>query len=445
MIRFSGVGAVGFCFAATATGQVFDEDMTFRGSDWPSYTFFGGSVAASGSFALASAVRFNEARNAHAQAYLFDIETGAELFKLESADPIGTNGGSASGLDVKNGLALLGAFLEQDRAGVTCLFDTATGALLHTLVADDAARGDSFGQSVALGDGIAVIGAPFDDYSIFSNAGSVYVFDTTTGEQISKLTPSGIVTGDAFGVSVDVSGDIAVVGASDENNASFDNGSVYVIDLPTGSVLHKLEADDAVQDHNFGRRVAISGRYVVVGTVEDGELGEQAGAAYVFDVDTGEQLYKLLPSDGGPNRRFGNSVAVDGSIAVIGSEYDDVNGERAGSAYVFDLQTGTPMFKLLPSDGDQFSYFGSSVAVVNGRAVVGARSASQRGIVYGFDVDQQPCSADANADGVLAPADFTAWVLLFNSRQWGCDQNGDSICDPADFTAWVMNFNAGCP
>jgi len=55
------------------------------------------------------------------------------------------------------------------------------------------------------------------------------------------------------------------------------------------------------------------------------------------------------------------------------------------------------------------------------------------------------CSrADANGDGALTPADFTAWIALFNTNRPGCDQNRDGSCNPADFTAWIAGFNAGC-
>ncbi len=54
------------------------------------------------------------------------------------------------------------------------------------------------------------------------------------------------------------------------------------------------------------------------------------------------------------------------------------------------------------------------------------------------------CVADTNGDGLLTPADFTAWVAAFNAQSAACDQNGDTLCTPADFTAWVANYNAGC-
>ncbi|MFI4871644.1 MAG: GC-type dockerin domain-anchored protein [Phycisphaerales bacterium JB061] len=55
------------------------------------------------------------------------------------------------------------------------------------------------------------------------------------------------------------------------------------------------------------------------------------------------------------------------------------------------------------------------------------------------------CLADTNNDGILSPADFSAWVAAFNAMDPACDQNADEACTPADFSAWVANFNAGCP
>lgn len=55
------------------------------------------------------------------------------------------------------------------------------------------------------------------------------------------------------------------------------------------------------------------------------------------------------------------------------------------------------------------------------------------------------CPADVNRDGLVTPADFSAWVAAFNAQGPGCDQNDDGLCTPSDFSAWVANYNAGCP
>ncbi|MCA9273437.1 MAG: hypothetical protein KDA31_10355 [Phycisphaerales bacterium] len=93
-----------------------------------------------------------------------------------------------------------------------------------------------------------------------------------------------------------------------------------------------------------------------------------------------------------------------------------------------------------------FPPFATSVTVLPLR--FGASSST--GTIFFDDIEltqgaEEPCLADTNGDGIVSPADFSAWVAAFNSMSAACDQNGDGICSPADFSAWVSNFNAGCP
>lgn len=55
-----------------------------------------------------------------------------------------------------------------------------------------------------------------------------------------------------------------------------------------------------------------------------------------------------------------------------------------------------------------------------------------------------PCLADVDADGVLSPTDFGAWLAAFNAGDLLADQNLDGEISPTDFGAWLANFNAGC-
>ena len=71
------------------------------------------------------------------------------------------------------------------------------------LTASDAAGGDEFGFSVALSGTTTIVGANRDDDAGF-NSGSAYVFDTTTGSQLFKLTALDASAGDFFGQSVAV-------------------------------------------------------------------------------------------------------------------------------------------------------------------------------------------------------------------------------------------------
>ena len=88
--------------------------------------------------------------------------------------------------------------------------------------------------------------------------------------------------------------------------------------------------------------------------------------------DLGDQLFKLLPDDGAEEHYFGSSVAISGETAIVGVSSDDDNGEYSGSAYLFDTTTGQQLAKLLPDDGAALDHFGRSVAISGTTAIVGA-------------------------------------------------------------------------
>lgn len=62
------------------------------------------------------------------------------------------------------------------------------------------------------------------------------------------------------------------------------------------------------------------------GSGRDDDNGLNSGSAYLFDASTGEQLFKLLPSDGEINDLFGYSVAISNGIVAVGSNGDDDKG-----------------------------------------------------------------------------------------------------------------------
>ncbi|MCH8165428.1 MAG: FG-GAP repeat protein, partial [Planctomycetes bacterium] len=201
----------------------------------------------------------------------------------------------------------------------------------------DGAAFDSFGSSVAISpDGIgAIVGARYDDDN-GPDSGSAYLFDTTFGEQIAKLLPNDGAEGDNFGLSVAISGATAIVGAWHDNDNGFESGSAYLFDTTTGRQIAKLLPDDGAANDWFGVSVAISGDTAIVGAVFDDDNGDRSGSAYLFDATTGRQIAKLLPNDGAADDVFGDSVAISGATAIAGAPGDDDNGFNSGSAYLFD-------------------------------------------------------------------------------------------------------------
>ncbi|GAH13390.1 unnamed protein product, partial [marine sediment metagenome] len=89
----------------------------------------------------------------------------------------------------------------------------------------------------------------------------------------------------------------------------------------------------------FGRSVSIDGDYVVIGANLDDDNGKDSGAAYIFkrSGSTWIQEAKLLASDGRASDRFGFSVSINGTTAIIGADLNDNKGENSGAAYIFRL------------------------------------------------------------------------------------------------------------
>ena len=140
-------------------------------------------------------------------------------------------------------------------------------------------------------------------------------------------------------------------------------------------------ADNAEGDE-FGWSIAISGSIAVVGSPKDGENGIDSGSAYIFDLITGQQVTKLIPDDNKEGDQFGWSVAITGNIVIIGARRDDEHAYNSGSAYLFDLTTGQQIMKLVPEDGDEDDIgiqFGSSVAASGTVAIIGAGFDNENG------------------------------------------------------------------
>ncbi len=253
------------------------------------------------------------------------------------------------------------------------------------LEASDGGEWDYFGGSVAISGETVVVGAPEDDVWPVSDQGAAYVFVRSGGvwSQQQKLKASDAARGEFFGDSVAISGETIVVGASfNDGVGGVAQGSAYVFVRSDGvwSQQQKLDAPDAGAFDNFGASVAINGETIVVGAFDViGAYTDEGapGSAYVFVRSGGvwSQQQKLEASDVAQGDRFGVSVAINGETVVVGaSGDDDAELFNRGSAYVFVRSGGvwTQQQKLLVSDMGRSAEIGFSVAISGETVVVGA-------------------------------------------------------------------------
>ena len=123
---------------------------------------------------------------------------------------------------------------------------------------------------------------------------------TTIPSNENKITASDGAAGDSFGNSVAVGNGRIVVGAYADNSYQ---GSAYIFDL-NGTQLAKITASDGAVDDFFGQSVAVGNGRIVVGAYADDDNGSQSGSAYIFDLD-GTQLAKITASDDAGGDGFG--------------------------------------------------------------------------------------------------------------------------------------------
>ncbi len=261
---------------------------------------------------------------------------------------------------------------------------------------------DEFGRSVAVSGHTVVVGAHLEDSNATGvngnqadnsagNSGAAYIFvrSGTSWSQQAYVKASNTGTDDLFGWPVVVSGDTVVVGARYEDSSA------------TG--VNGLDADNSARD---------------------------SGAAYVFvrsGTHWGQEAY-LKASNAEAGDVFGQSVAVSGSMAVVGARLENssatgVNGNQAdsgtpssGAAYVF-VREGTNWTQqtyLKATNTGVGDEFGWAVAASGGTVVVGAiherssatgvngnqadNSASESGAAYVFSMgtDGDECPDDPN-------------------------------------------------
>lgn len=298
--------------------------------------------------------------------------------------------------------------------------------------ATDQVVGDYFGWSVAVSGNQAVIGAKGVDTQ-GENSGSAYVYsyDGTekTWKQDMELVPSdGKANGD-FGQSVAMSSGVLLVGAHMYSSKEYEKGAgavyVYVYGVSGWTEGQKLMADNPMTDDYFGRSIAVSGNIALVGSHNDDEAAVDSGAVYMYE-NVGQVLVrrtKLTPTGNFDyvDARFGYSVAVSSGVIVVGAPGDTSSGMSTGSAFLF-RSNGTSWVevqKLVIGTASPLAMFGSSVAVHNGLVAVGAKNPGGKGSVTLFRQSLSD-SIKWESIGVLEGEDswfgdqFGASVSVFN-------------------------------
>jgi hypothetical protein len=376
---------------------------------------------------------------------------------------------------------------------------------------------------VAVSGHLIIAGAYMDStFGHDTGAGYVYRYDGSGWVRDDKLFASDPHDDMEFGCDVAVDGNVILIGAHDYNfGEDIGPGAAYVFERIGDQWVEqaKLLASDGQMDDCFGDRVLVdgetiliaasgpdvfyyfqrvgetwieqqridtygtsdlSGDHFIIGRAKDDEHGENAGAAFVYELTGGTWVFrqKLVPHDPGELQEFGRDVAILGHTALIGSVgFDSENDVYISAwAYVFRLGEGS-WHEVVKLDGDAPLWweFGKQVALGGDHAIVGAPAmlSNQGGTVFlyagmtGVDCndnhiadfcdiflgtsedlnengipDECECPADFDGDGDVDTAD-----LLYLLSGWGTpdgDVDFDGDTDTADLLALLAAWGE-CP
>jgi len=293
---------------------------------------------------------------------------------------------------------------------------------------DDAHDWMSFGQSLDADDDHWIVGAPQDD-TAGSGAGAVYVFDVDADPKspmsaYTKLTGSDTDAQDSFGTAVAIDGVTVAVGANAADGVGVNNeGATYVFrsDIGGWSEVRKLTASDGQWSDGFGGALSLDSNTLLVGAPS---ARGRDGSAYIFERNEGGpdawgELATIAPiptippnrlagdvtlqndlavlsgktpvivsrNQGGPNAwgevqqlitsdaEGAGAVALDGDTILLGQSEIDIITEGEGAAYVFQLDpaSGTwhELTRLVDPTMEENGSFGFSVAIQSDAAVIG--------------------------------------------------------------------------
>ncbi|MEO8671905.1 MAG: hypothetical protein ABI411_11360 [Tahibacter sp.] len=373
----------------------FIRDAEFIAGDGAANSQFGVAVDIEGDTAVVGAVGTLAGTPAGSAYVYFRVNGSWNLQTVLTPDttPPKSFGNSVS---ISGNTLVIGAGGSTTEIGAAYVFlrTGTTWAQQAKLTASDGAINDLFGAVVAVDGNTAVIGARLDDVGANADQGSAYVFvrSGTAWTQQQKLTASDGAATDNFGIAVDVIGNTVIVGSNqDDNSALTDNGAAYVY-TRSGTVWTqqpKLIANDTLSNDKFGRSVDFNSATEVV----IGATGADAGYVFKFDLGAWVPEAKLKPAVGFV--QAGISVALQGDIALVGDNFNTVNGNANGGAIFVFSRTGatwTEVDRLTVNDSalqDQMSF---GLALNGNTAIAGAPFKdlglnTNQGVAYTFDFD----------------------------------------------------------
>jgi|GEM_PF-6516990 len=195
---------------------------------------------------------------------------------------------------------------------------------------------------------------------------------SNSGEDIEETFLTQLIADDAsegaeFGKHVAVSGDYAIIGAPGDENENGGRGAVYVFKREGEGWVQTAKLKRNGMEDGFGESVALDGDYAIIGGKDNAFIFERVGEDWQ-EVARLEESSVLLGSG------YGESVDINGNYAIVGApRIPGRNVPLLGSVFIYE-RTGASWGNVqrISCRVEQFcGSYGASVAISESMALVG--------------------------------------------------------------------------
>jgi choice-of-anchor B domain-containing protein len=236
------------------------------------------------------------------------------------------------------------------------------------------AEHDEFGSSLALGNGVLLVGVP----GRAEGTGTVMVFrrERSAWKPAGSVTVDGLGKGDRFGTSLSLSGDRLLVGApgpASNNPEQRRPGQAFVLKRSANGWTQEARlahADSTI--YGLGGTVLLAMGDALVSSPA---AGHGAGVVLVFRPEAAGTWGKAaeIRTGGMDPALFGASLGIEGHDLLVGAP---ISNHGVGSVYIFKHDPASRQYsesQTLTTRGVGIgTQLGASLAVGNGLAVAGA-------------------------------------------------------------------------
>jgi hypothetical protein len=391
-----------YSFNSMKSNWAFSEKLTVEAGS--TYDRFGNSVSIFGDFAAVGSYKDDDNGPNSGSVYIYEYTTlkgWVQKVIIHASDATGHDYFGSS-VHLSENRLIVGAENADNNefsSGAVYVFDLENNVWSQTtkLTGDNFSSADNYGASVSYSNNHILVGASGEN----SQEGSVYIYELVNNmwQFGSKLQPTEGRTNGHFGTSVSLSGNLALIGASGEEAGLNSGGAAYIFENTNDEWSFKQRLVELSSDsrERFGNSVSLSGDRALIGASQADLNGiNNSGAAYIFerDDDIWNMTQKLTAPDSDTLLDFGINVSLESDLLIVGASgyRTDSDSTRTGAAFVYYLDND--VWKL--SDilkRSESSEYGGSVSINENKVLVGADASDVNGFrsgaafIYSIDPD----------------------------------------------------------